>query len=242
MASRESFYLENYAAPLSSGTLEHRLQTVLKIFSDHRGELDRILDVGCGDGSFSARLKGACGAGEVFGLEISPLALGSLAPGSDVRVIQSNVDTQDFPFPNEHFDAIFCGELIEHLYDPDHLLEEMYRTLQTGGMAVVTTPNLASWHNRIALFAGYQPHATEVSLRHNVGKLRAKPKRFPMSGHIRVFTPRALRELVVIHGFRVVQLRGASAYLSFPFPANMVERVSTLVPSVSSHLVLTIRK
>ena len=55
-----------------------------------------------------------------------------MARKNGVKCYQLDVDEEDFPFGDNYFDAIFCGDIIEHLYDPDHLLSEMYRVLRGG--------------------------------------------------------------------------------------------------------------
>ena len=89
-------------------------------------------------------------------------------------------------------------------------MDEIHRTLKNGGLCVITTPNLAAWYNRIALFLGYQPFWTNVSLRHNVGKMVEVRnwKETSAAGHIRVFTFRSLRELLTIHRFTIIQTYG----------------------------------
>jgi len=59
------------------------------------------------------------------------------------------VSVEKFPFSDNYFDTVFAGEIIEHLYNPDHLLAETYRVLKPKGIFVLTPPNLASIHNRI---------------------------------------------------------------------------------------------
>jgi SAM-dependent methyltransferase len=105
------------------------------------------------------------------------------------------------PFPDACFDGIHAGEVIEHLFSPDLLLGEIARLLKPNGYAVITTPNLASWRNRIVLLMGWQPFGTEVSTVFVVGNPRASRGMLP--GHIRVFTVKALVELVKLYGFSI---------------------------------------
>jgi len=116
------------------------------------------------------------------------------------------VDEEDFPFEDNYFDAVFCGHLIEHLYDPDHMLDEVYRILRRGGLFVVTTANLASWINRIALLFGFQPYATNVSLRYYWALIRvAKREKMGEADHKKVFTHRSLVELLRLHKYAIIE-------------------------------------
>ena len=206
-------YAEKFVGitPRDYEELEDRHKKVLDIFS--RYKFERILDVGCGDGNFSVLLKEACKAKEVYGIEISEKGV-EMARKNGVKCYQLDVDEEDFPFEDNYFDAVTAFELIEHLFDPDHFLDEVYRVLKPNGIFVLTTPNLASIHNRIALLFGYQPFPTSVSLRRDVGKVLHFPCGInPGRTHIRVFTLRSLRKLLRIHKFKVVEVKGSCAML-----------------------------
>ena len=75
-----------------------------------------------------------------------------------------NVDTLDFE--NNSFDLIILGEVIEHLYDPDIILQECSRILKPNGVLLITTPNLLSWYNRILMVFGYYPMNLDISCVH----------------------------------------------------------------------------
>ncbi len=129
---------EKYADKFVGGTpkryaeLGDMHKRVLGIFSKYK--FDRVLDVGCGDGNFSILLKDASNAKEVYGIEISEKGVES-AKRNGVKALQLDIDEDDFPFEDDYFDAIFAGEVIEHLWDPDHLFDELYRTLRRGVFA-----------------------------------------------------------------------------------------------------------
>lgn len=46
-----------------------------------------------------------------------------------------------FPLMNSFFDTIISFETIEHVKDPEKFLSEIHRTLKSGGMLVISTPN-----------------------------------------------------------------------------------------------------
>jgi hypothetical protein len=77
-------------------------------------------------------------------------------------------------------------------------------------VCVLTTPNLACWFNRIALLHGLQPFATSVSFRREVGRPKVFVADYGCRDHLRVFTFRALHELLEVRGFRILEVEGCS--------------------------------
>lgn len=95
------------------------------------------------------------------------------------------------PLRSESFDVVFAGEIIEHLVDTDGFLAEITRVLRPGGTAVVTTPNLASFENRLRLAVGRYPKWVD----HRIGG----------EGHVRAYTPRVLQAQLAEHGLVVTR-------------------------------------
>lgn len=192
--------LGNWSNAIQTKELSDRFKKVLKIFQNYN--FRRILDIGCADGNFSMLLKISTNAEEIYGVDISLKAV-ELAKKRGVKAFECDINNGPLPFENDSFNAIFCGEVIEHLIDADHLLDEIYRMLKPNGIAVITTPNLAAWYNRIALLFGFQPFWADVSNRYNVGKML---KFGEGGGHLRVFTYRALKELLLLHQFKILKI------------------------------------
>jgi len=220
------------------GNRDYRAQKILAIFSGIN--IRCLLDVGCGDGDFSVAIKKASKAVDVYGIEISEEGVNK-ANTIGVKAFQVDINQQDFPFDNQAFDGVFCGEIIEHLYDPDHLLDEVYRVLKPGGICVFTTPNLSSWLNRIVLLLGFQPFATRVSLRHNVGKLKQETG-VDQYQHIRVFTFRALKELLIIHNFSLLKSFGTYNATDYPLFITIIANIFSIFPSLSTNVIMIVKK
>lgn len=149
--------------------------------------------------------------------------------------------TKGIPFDVGMFDVVVFGEVIEHVPDPDFVLDEIWRTLKPGGRLIVTTPNLASWANRILLLLGIQPLFTETSSRTKMGrKFKVLGQGAAVEGHLKIFTLAALVELVSSCGFTIIEIGGVPFF--FPFPLSKVDEALTHFPSLSSGLFLVAEK
>ena len=116
-----------------SSSLLHELvaQEVLK--SKPKG---KVLDLGCGQGSFLKRLHGQ-NLKELHGSD------GFKYEGVDSSIFQfsqSNLN-QRLPYPDQDFEWVTAIEVVEHLENPRHLLREVSRILKPGGALLISTPN-----------------------------------------------------------------------------------------------------
>jgi hypothetical protein len=96
----------------------------------------------------------------------------------------------------------------------------------------VSTNNLSSWHNIIALTLGFQPNPMHVSDELVLGSPLNPEGGLPHEDagrvHLRLFTGRALRELAVHHGLRTVSVRTVGYYPLPPALASVATRVDRL--------------
>lgn len=115
------------------------------------GEEKRALDIGCRDGYWSEKLKER--GYEVSAVDIEPHYSGA---------ITHNVEN-GLPYPDGTFDLVWCTEVIEHLYKPEFLLEEINRVLKPDGMAILTTPNSGVWFYYIVRLWGWTPQKLQNS-------------------------------------------------------------------------------
>lgn len=205
-----------------------------------RIRLNLVLDVGCGDGAISSLIRNITEA-KIYGVDISEKHC-MRARERGIMVKQADLE-QGIPYEDNLFDLVFAGEVIEHLKDPDFFLQEIYRVLKKNGIVVITTPNLASWHNRILLMLGLQPYNMEASSRDariGYGPLKRLKNSKP-AGHLRIFTKNALQELLELYGFTIEKMAG---YPSDMFPAFIYqcEKTISLLPSLASQLLARAKK
>jgi methionine biosynthesis protein MetW len=241
-AFKERFYSKGYYKGLAP---EPRFKEVAKIFMGFKGE--KLLDVGCGDGDITLLLKEKMGAKEAYGVELAEEAV-IAANEKGIRAYQLDIDERALPFNNDFFDVVYCGEIIEHLFNPDHLFKEVFRVLKRGGRCVITTPNLAGWPNRLALLLGYQPYPMAASPIHeSVGKLLTRESEGQW-GHIRVMTLKALKELVSLYGFKVEQIIGCPVTVKTALPKvvskliTLTDRFMSNFPSLATRIIIILKK
>lgn len=55
-------------------------------------------------------------------------------------------DITDIPAPDSSFDAILCSEVLEHVPEPTHALDEFVRLLKPGGVVILTAPFSSNVH------------------------------------------------------------------------------------------------
>jgi len=55
-------------------------------------------------------------------------------------------DIADIPAPDASFDAILCSEVLEHVPEPTHALDEFSRLLKPGGALILTAPFSSNVH------------------------------------------------------------------------------------------------
>jgi SAM-dependent methyltransferase len=112
---------------------------------------ERALDVGCSTGYVAERLQARGTA--VVGLDVDERAAAQALRFCEA-VHVGDVETMELPFEPASFDAIVCGDLIEHLRDPRAFLERVRPLLRADGRLVLSTPNIANWAMRLGLLFG----------------------------------------------------------------------------------------
>lgn len=141
-----------------------------------------LLDVGCGNGEFLARMRDL--GWEVAGLEPDKAAVRVARERFGLCVREGTIS--ETGFPEDAFDAITINHVIEHLCDPVGTLRECSRLLKPGGKLVVATPNIQS-------------------LGHLV--FREFWRGLEVPRHVYLFSPDSLRTCCERAGLRVLKIR-----------------------------------
>ena len=182
-----------------------------------------VVDLGCGKGDFTLKIKGMVNCKEIYGVDIWENALKE-AQNKGIKAEKMDLNEQ-LSFPDESFHVVVSNQVIEHLFYPSRFVQEVHRILKKGGYAVISTENLSSWDNIISLILGYTPFSMEFDQMKlgNPFSPHDKEKRGDYPPHMRVFSFQGLIDLFKFHGFRIEKISG-SGYLPFNFLANLTQR------------------
>jgi len=109
------------------------------------------LDLGSGLGEFSDHLKNI--GYDVRGVEgVKEFVANQTERGLDVH--QVNLEDDELPFSDNTFDIVISLDVIEHLWNTEHYLKEIYRCLKPNGFFIVSTVNYNFWQYRLLHLKG----------------------------------------------------------------------------------------
>lgn len=102
------------------------------------GEGFRVLDYGCGPGSYITAVAELVGkSGKVYALDVQPLAIEMVKKIAAKRKL-SNVETilsdRKTGLPDNSMDRVLLYDVFHDLIDPDGVLEELHRVLKSDGI------------------------------------------------------------------------------------------------------------
>lgn len=152
----------------------------------------RVLDIGCGTGSISGMMREVRHA-DVLGIEPHP-ERAKKAEEEGIRVV-NGFYTDDIPRTHGTFDVVLFADVLEHLADPIHVLEQVKPALAPGGRVLASIPNVAHWSVRLRLLAG---------------RFDYRPTGIMDATHLRWFTREGVRRLFHGAGYEIERFHAAA--------------------------------
>jgi len=154
----------------------------------------QLLDAGCGNGYVSNWLSGL--GHKVWGSDYSE---------SGVELAQNNFPDLNFfqadllagppkVIPVGGYDGVVTLEVIEHLFDPEKFLENLYSAIKPGGFLLLTTP-----------YHGYVKNLALSLINQWDGHFMVNSA----GGHIKFFSPKTLHRMMKEVGFEPIKTVGS---------------------------------
>jgi SAM-dependent methyltransferase len=237
---------EYYPPPKISGSGDppERYRTIAQLAREFGpSRCKAVLEIGCENAVATAFLRSELGipVDSYCCADISS-RISEMIANSGLRCFQLDIGRDQVPLEDHSIDLVIMSEVLEHVLDPDHALRECARLLSTRGVLVLSTPNLSAWFNRVFLLLGYQPVFTETSTSWTYGRPRILLRSRPV-GHLRCFTPRALRDMLPDCGLQLIVLKGLAlepGMLRYA-PLSVVDNAFSRIPSCAAETVVVCR-
>ena len=142
----------------------------------------KILDAGCGEGILLEKLVDRFPDRQVEGLDLDPLNI-KICREHGLPVVEGGV--YGLPFDDASMDVTLFIEVVEHLPEPLRAIAEIARVLKKGGRMLVLFPNDHTFKAAWIMTLNFR-------------------EAFYDSGHLRIWTPRAMKDALQRNGFRVL--------------------------------------
>lgn len=215
-----------------------RFEMAVKILNNIKG--GNYLEIGAGDGAIALTVFNNFESLTL--IEISEHRKEELTKlfnsKRNVRIINTNLDYERLPYPDETFDVVVMIAVIEHLIDPIRACQEIFRVLKHDGILIIDTPNIAKITRRIKLLFGYFPSTASINEGLLMYDKRNKTDLFD-EGHLHYFTFRSLEKMLKERcGFNKFERFGYGNFKTMKIPYVFAK----IYPSLFSEIFLVAKK
>lgn len=177
----------------------------------------KVLDVGCGNGSFGEAIKNKINC-EVVGVTYSEEEL-KLASKYLDKVVLMDLNNPDLlKLEIETFDCIVCSHILEHLYWPQNFLKILSKASSPNCKLIVALPNVLNFRQRLVFLRGDFKYADFGTLDRT---------------HFRFFDWDSSLELLNNSGYKVTE-RWADGYFPLPVIRNFVRPIASRIDSFAT--------
>ena len=160
-----------------------------------------VTDIGCFTGLTTEVYRNAVDSAVVIGADISREAL-RLAQRRGLEVFQADFSAKHLPIRDGTSTVTVACQVIEHVVDTDHFVEELKRITTRDGWIIIGTPNASYWKSRLAFALGNLPYAHPGVSSYTQADPRVDQK------HIRIGNVPEWSGLFRMHGLKVMNVIG----------------------------------
>lgn len=201
--------------------IKSTLELIKGCIENHNNKY-KILDLGCGQGHITARIKDSYPNTEVSGLDYSVSAINyANEKFSSIDFIVGNA--YKMPYSENYFDIVVCNNMWEHVPDPLYLLKKISKILKPSGFLIISTPSRYRLANLIRVMMG-------------------KPVTFMSQNHVTEYSVGQVIEQLSYGNYTIKQIyskktdlptiKGKTAHMFFSFMVSLLRSHHKLEPTV----------
>jgi len=155
-------------------------------------ENNKVLEIGAGSGDTLIELKKTKIASEVVGIELMQLPDSNQNHPDIDKFIFGNIENIELDLPENYFDVIICGDVLEHLIDPWNTLHKLHKFLKSDGIIIISLPNFREFQTLYKIFIKADFHYTEEGILDKT--------------HLRFFCKKNIISLLNQSSFKIISL------------------------------------
>lgn len=156
-----------------------------------------VLELGCACGGSLMRLQELCPKADLYGIEMDDAAADIAACFGTIYC--GDVESMSMPEWKNKFDYVLCGDVIEHLQSPEHVLQKLGEYLKPYGTIILSVPNVMHISIFDHLLHGEWPYS-------DMGILDRT--------HMKFFTRKEIIELMEKNGFQIEAIESSEIRLT----------------------------
>jgi len=127
-----------------------RLVKYKELLSEYTKENAKVLDIGCYTANLYDMLPSCI---DYLGIDFDDEAL-KIATQKGANVKKVNFENDSIDLEENYFDIIIIGEVLEHLINPQAMIDNVKRLLKDNGIVLISLPNECSLYHRIICLFG----------------------------------------------------------------------------------------
>lgn len=184
----------------------------------------KVLELGASAGYMTKRLKeNGCSVDIV---EIDADDAKKAGKFADKVLVGSLEDKNFLNKITENYEVIMAADVLEHLKNPEEVLEYLRKRLTKGGEFIISLPNIACWEIRKELFFRGKFEYTEMGILDRT--------------HLRFYTHDTFQKLLRDNGYKVKSI--TSTYITYPFRKTLLRLGGFIGKMVDAYLVAYLKK
>lgn len=113
---------------------------IIGLINADKHSIIHVLEIGCGLGATLAEIQYTYPNARVYGMELVTEV--ATVSRKVLNVVQGDVEKADIPFGTVEFDYIILADVLEHLHNPEEILQKLAKRLKKGGAFLCSIPNI----------------------------------------------------------------------------------------------------
>ena len=201
------------------------------------GARQQVLDIACGEGFLARELRKS--DNRITGIDVLPQAAETSQLDAYYSAdLEQGISPVVRQLNGQRFSRVLLLDVLEHLRQPERILDECHDVLRKDGLLIVSVPNVANITVRTALA---------------FGQFNYRERGILDKTHFRFFTRKTIRRMVESHGYQVVEEKltviplelvlGISPHGTVMRGLNLLLRVLTrLAPGLLGYQIMLVAK